>query len=68
MKANELKKGGRYYSRVWGGYRYFTGKTEMLGHYTNEGWKVEKCYMFNGQFGGPEIPYTEADLAKLEER
>ena len=40
----------------------------MLGHFTNEGWKVEKCYMFNGQFGGPEIPYTEADLAKLEER
>ena len=67
MKANELKAGHRYWNRICN--VYYTGKTEEHGHYDfKDGWKVEKCYVFEGQFGGPETYYTEADLEKLVER
>ena len=48
---------------------YYTGKVEEHGHYDfKDGWKFKKCYVFTGQFGGPETYYTEADLERLVER
>ena len=67
MKANELKAGHRYYDGMCN--VYYTGNTETHGHYDGrEGWKVEECYVFHGQFGGPEIYFTEAELERLVER
>lgn len=67
MKANELKAGHRYYDGMCN--VYYTGKTEKHGHYDGrEGWKVEECYVFHGQFGGPETYFTEAELERLVER
>lgn len=67
MKANELKAGYRYWDKMCN--VYYTGRVEMHGHYdAREGWKEEMCHVFNGQFGGPEVYYTEADLERLVER
>ena len=67
MKANELKAGHRYYDGMCN--VYYTGKTEMHGHYDgHECWKVEECYVFHGQFGGPETYFTESELERLVER